>query len=196
MTAVLAGLGTGLALIVAIGAQNAYLLRQAVRRQHAGVVAAICIVADMSLIAVGTAGVAAVINRHPQVLAAVTWAGAAYLVWFAIGSFRRAGRSDALTLQESSAKGSVVATTLAITFLNPHVYLDTVVMLGSIANSFDEQRWLFAGGAMLGSVAWFSLLALGARALARPLANPRTWRILDIAIGLMMLGLAAKLVLG
>lgn len=193
MTAALSGLATGLALIVAIGAQNAFLLRQGVLRQHTAMVAAICIAGDVLLIGAGTAGVGAIVAAHPLVLTVAKWAGALYLVWFAIGSFRSAFSTGGLTLDGAPKKASVLATTLAITFLNPHVYLDTMVMLGSIANSFGQLRWHFAAGAMAGSVIWFSLLAAGARALAKPLANPRFWRYLDVAIGCIMLAIAVKL---
>lgn len=194
MTAALSGLATGLALIVAIGAQNAYLLRQGVLRQHAGAVALICIVGDVLLIAAGTAGVGVVVQSHPTMLVIAKWAGAAYLTWFAVQAFRRARSTTGLTAGEAGAKGSVIATALAITFLNPHVYLDTVVLLGSIANTFGAERWTFAAGAIVGSIAWFSALAAAGRALAKPLASPRTWRYLDIGIGVMMLLFAINLV--
>ena len=102
-------------------------------------------------------------------------------------ALRRATRPTGLEATAPASRGSVVATTLAITFLNPHVYLDTVLMLGSIANGFEDERWAFAGGAVVGSTVWFTGLALGARALARPLASPRTWRVLDAVIGLSLI---------
>lgn len=195
MTAALTGFGTGLALIVAIGAQNAYLLRQGILRQHVAVVASICIAADVLLIAVGTAGVGAIVQRHPVVLQVATWTGAAFLVWLAISAFRRVGTTGGLSIDGATvAKGSVVATTLALTFLNPHVYLDTVLMLGGIASTFGEHRWAFAAGAMVASLSWFSALAVGARALAGTLARPTTWRYVDIGIGVIMLACAVRLV--
>ena len=190
----LAGLLTGLTLIVAIGAQNAFVLRQGIRREHLAPVVLICIAADGLLIALGTAGVGALVSAHPGLVRAVTWLGAAYLVGYGLLALRRAAKPEGLKATVSASRGSVVATTLAITFLNPHVYLDTVLMLGSIANGHGEQRWAFAGGAVLGSTIWFTALGLGARALAGPLGRPGTWRVLDGVIGVTMIGLAILLV--
>ncbi len=197
LSTVLAGLLTGLGLIVAIGAQNAYVLRQGIRREHVGVVVALCALADVVLIGAGVAGVGALVAASPLLLAVLTWAGAAYLVWFAIGSFRSALHPRGLQADEAPAPRSGVAlTTLALTFLNPHVYLDTVLMLGTIASGHGPVgRWWFAAGAMAGSILWFSLLGLGARALAPHLARPAVWRVLDVLIGVMMLVIAALLVL-
>ncbi|QBF45604.1 LysE/ArgO family amino acid transporter [Janibacter limosus] len=190
----LAGLLTGLTLIVAIGAQNAFVLRQGIRREHLAPVVLICIVADVLLIGLGTAGVGALVSAHPGLVRVVTWLGAAYLVGYGLVALRRAARPEALSASVAASRGSVVATTLAITFLNPHVYLDTVLMLGSIANGHGEQRWAFAGGAAAGSAIWFTALGLGARALAGPLGRPGTWRVLDGVIGVTMVGLAVLLV--
>ncbi|RWU85825.1 amino acid transporter [Janibacter hoylei PVAS-1] len=186
---------TGLTLIVAIGAQNAFVLRQGIRREHLLPVVAICIAADATLIALGTGGVGALVSSHPGLVRVVTWVGAAYLVGYGLLALRRATRPTGLGATAPASRGSVVATTLAITFLNPHVYLDTVLMLGSIANGFEDERWAFAGGAVVGSTVWFTGLALGARALARPLASPRTWRVLDAVIGVTMIGLGVLLAL-
>lgn len=190
----LAGLLTGLSLIVAIGAQNAFVLRQGIRREHLLPVVAICITADTLLIGLGTAGVGAVVDAHPGLVRVATWAGAAYLVGYGLLALRRATRPEGLEAKAPASRGSVVLTTLAITFLNPHVYLDTVLMLGSIAIGFGDERWVFAGGAMAGSTVWFAGLALGARALAAPLARPGTWRVLDGVIGATMIALAVRLV--
>ncbi|MGO4131843.1 LysE/ArgO family amino acid transporter [Janibacter sp. RAF20_2_2] len=195
LTTALAGLLTGLTLIVAIGAQNAFVLRQGIRREHLLPVVAICIAADATLIALGTGGVGALVSSHPGLVRVVTWVGAAYLVGYGLLALRRATRPTGLEATAPASRGSVVATTLAITFLNPHVYLDTVLMLGSIANGFEDERWAFAGGAVVGSTVWFTGLALGARALARPLASPRTWRVLDAIIGVTMVGLGVLLAL-
>ncbi|MFD0758701.1 LysE/ArgO family amino acid transporter [Arthrobacter ulcerisalmonis] len=190
------GMLTGLALIVAIGAQNAFVLRQGVRREHIGAVVAVCMIGDAALILGGTAGIGALVYRFPQALDVLRWGGAAYLVWFAVRSFMSALNPSALEQSAPRSKGSVVASTVALTFLNPHVYLDTVVLLGSLANQQGpDLRWVFAGGAVAGSVVWFSALGYGARALSGVLGNPRTWRYLDFGIGLVMLGLAAKLLL-
>lgn len=192
----LPGLLAGLSLIIAIGAQNAFVLRQGLRREHVGAVVAICIAADVVLIAAGTAGIGVLVERFPAVLTGLRWAGAAYLVWFAIGSFRSAARPGALASAGARSRKSVATTTLALTFLNPHVYLDTVVMLGSLANQQGSERWVFAAGAMLASALWFSGLGFGAHKLAGPLGKPATWRVLDAVIGVVMLALAAYLALG
>ncbi|MDK9332745.1 amino acid transporter [Propionibacterium freudenreichii] len=196
------GPATSLGLIAAIGAQNAWVLRQGIRRQHIGVIVALCIASDMALISVGTLGMGALVTSAPWVITAFTWAGAAYLCWFAWRSFRSALRpqsDDALTGQgpDAGALRPIVGTTLALTWLNPHVYLDTMVMLGGLANQHPGlTRWAFAGGAMLGSALWFAALGLGARALSRPLSKPSVWRVIDAAIGVMMLAIAARLLLG
>nr|WP_185992632.1 LysE/ArgO family amino acid transporter [Janibacter cremeus] len=185
---------TGLALIVAIGAQNAFVMRQGLRREHVAQVVLICIAADATLILLGTAGVGVVVSSHPGLVQGVTWLGAAYLVGYGLLALRRAAAPGRLSVGAAPAsRGSVVLTTLALTFLNPHVYLDTVLMLGSIANGFGDQRWAFAGGAVVGSIVWFTGLGLGARALAGPLGHPRTWRVVDGVIGVMMIALAVRL---
>lgn len=194
LTTALAGTLTGLALIVAIGAQNAFVLRQGLRREHVGPVVLICIAADATLILLGTAGVGVVVASHPGLVQVVTWLGAAYLVGYGLLALRRAAAPGGLSVADAPAsRGSVVLTTLALTFLNPHVYLDTVLMLGSIANGFGDERWAFAGGAVVGSIVWFTGLGLGARALAGPLGRPRTWRVVDGVIGVMMIALAVRL---
>ncbi|MFC4397350.1 MULTISPECIES: LysE/ArgO family amino acid transporter [Micrococcaceae] len=187
---------TGLALIVAIGAQNAFVLRQGIRREHIGAVVAVCMAGDALLIVGGTAGIGAVVTHFPEVLEVLRWAGAAYLLWFAVRSFVAAVKPSALAEQAPRSKNSVLATTAALTFLNPHVYLDTVVLLGSLANQQSpDLRWIFAAGAVTGSVLWFSGLGYGARALAGVLSSPRTWRWIDGAIGVLMVVLAIRLAL-
>lgn len=192
----LTGFATSLGLIVAIGAQNAWVLRQGVRREHVGIVVAICAVSDLILIAVGTAAVGAVSSLAPWVLQVLRWGGVIYLVGFAATSFRSALRPGAL--EESSARpaASVALTTIALTWLNPHVYLDTVLMIGTVTNSFGQDRWVAATGAFLASATWFIALGLGARALSKPLARPSTWRVVDLGVGLIMLAVAANLALG
>ncbi|WP_324651113.1 LysE/ArgO family amino acid transporter [Georgenia sp. H159] len=191
------GMLTGLALIVAIGAQNAFVLRQGIRREHVGVVVLLCAVSDAALIVAGTAGIGTLVDRAPVVLEVLRWGGVAYLTWWAVRSFASALRPAALTAEEPRSRGSVVATTLALTFLNPHVYLDTVVLLGSLANQQGtDARWVFAGGAVTGSVLWFTGLGFGARALSGVLASPRTWRAVDLGIGVVMLAIAVRLAVG
>ena len=189
------GVLTGLGLIVAIGAQNAYVLRQGIHRQHVAIVVAICAISDALLIILGVAGVGALVADHPTALNIMKWLGAAYLVWFAITSFRSALKPQALELSGPVKRSGVIATTLALTYLNPHVYLDTVLMLGNIANQHGaDGRWWFAGGAITGSIVWFSALGFGARAVAPWMSKPSVWRVLDVIIGCMMLLIAVLLV--
>lgn len=198
MTSVLAGLFTGLSLIVAIGAQNAYVLRQGLLRQHIGAVVLVCVLADVLLIAAGVAGVGAVVSHHPQVLSVLRWAGAGYLVWFGVRSLRSALASSprALHAELTTGRGPVLATALGLTFLNPHVYLDTVVFLGSISNQYgDAGRWWFALGAAAASIGWFTGLGYGARSLAVVARRPATWRVIDALVAVTMFAVAVMLVL-
>ena len=153
MTAVLTGFGTGLGLIVAIGAQNAWVLRQGVRREHIGLVIAICALSDLVLITVGTGAIRIVTGLAPWVLEVLRWGGVVYLAVFAVSSFRSALRPGALEQSAARPAASVAATTLALTWLNPHVYLDTVLMLGTVTNDFGPARWWAAAGACAAS-AW------------------------------------------
>ena len=196
MTAVLTGFGTGLGLIVAIGAQNAWVLRQGVRREHIGLVIAICALSDLVLITVGTGAIRIVTGLAPWVLEVLRWGGVVYLAVFAVSSFRSALRPGALEQSAARPAASVAATTLALTWLNPHVYLDTVLMLGTVTNDFGPARWWTAAGACAASVVWFTGLGIGARALSGPLSSPRTWRVVDVLVGCVMLGVAAHLALG
>lgn len=191
----LTGLLTGLSLIIVIGVQNALVLRQGLRREHVGLVVAVCAVGDLLLIAAGTAGMGAVALSHPEALNALRWVGAGYLLWCAIGAFRSALQPGSLAESTSQSRSSVLTTVLAVTWLNPHVYLDTVVMLGSIAASHGALKWAFATGAMCASLLWFGALGFGAHALSGPLGRPSVWRVVDVVIGLVMLLVAAGLVL-
>jgi len=193
----LAGLGAGLSLIVAIGAQNAFVLRQGILRERIGVVVAICALSDLLLIALGTLGIGVIVTKVPVGLTILRYGGATYLVWFGVHSFSSALRPGTLHQADRGAHSlkSVVLTTLSLTYLNPHVYLDTVLMLGNLANQHRD-RWAFSAGAGTGSVIWFSGLGFGARALSGPLGRPGTWRVLDTLIGLVMVALAIKLALG
>ncbi|MEY4450357.1 MAG: hypothetical protein RLZZ304_732 [Actinomycetota bacterium] len=190
-----AGFGTSLGLIVAIGAQNAFVLRQGLTKKHVGIVVAICAASDALLMAAGTAGLGAVLQGLPWLLEAFRWLGVAYLTWFAYRSVM-ASRKHA-TLEPAEAKsmplGKVIATVLTFTFLNPHVYLDTVLLVGSIANSFGDNRWFYMIGAASASVIWFSSLGFGARGLSRFTSNPRFWQVLDLGIAAVMLTIAATL---
>ena len=188
---------TGLALIVAIGAQNAFVLRQGIRQQHVWTVVLLCIASDVFLISAGTVGIGFLIERVPWLLEIFRWGGVIYLVGFAIQSFRSAMKPQGLQAagEGGGSRTSVVLITLVLTWLNPHVYLDTVITLGNLANQQGDQRWVFASGAMLGSVMWFIALGTGAKALSRVLNTPLTWRIVDVFVGGVMLAIALTLAL-
>ncbi len=195
----LAGLGLGLSLIIAIGAQNAFVLRQGLRREHVVAVVIICAVSDAVLIALGIWGLGAVIEEADWLLVGVRIAGAAFLTWYGIRSAIRAGRPNTLNTDPGGAPVSTrtaVLTALALTWLNPHVYLDTVVLLGSIGATYGDRQWWFAFGAALGSVAWFAALGFGSRMLRPVFAKRRAWRILDGLIAVVMFAIAASLLLG
>ncbi len=196
-----AGLLTGLSLIVAIGAQNAFVLRQGLRRSHVGLVVAICALSDVVLIVAGVAGIGVVVDRAPWAIEVIRWLGVAFLTAYGIGSLLRARRPQSLAVGVGDgvveSSGGVVARALALTWLNPHVYLDTVLLLGSIAGTHgDPGRWWFALGACVASLVWFAGLGYGARLAAPRLASPRAWQVLDIAIGIVMLAIAVRLARG
>jgi len=200
LLAALAGLGLGLSLIIAIGAQNAYVLRQGLRREHVFAVVAICALSDLVLIALGVGGAGIVFDAIPWLVPAVRIAGAAFLLVYAILAARRAIRPQAtLTASQTPAPtrvAVVVTTALALTWLNPHVYIDTVVLLGSIASTHGANRWWFGAGAGIASIAWFTALGVGARLLAPVFARPIAWRILDGLIAVVMLAIAISLAAG
>jgi L-lysine exporter family protein LysE/ArgO len=214
----LAGLGLGFSLIIAIGAQNLFVLRQGLRREHVVLVAAICAISDAILIALGVSGVGLVLHAVPWLIDVVRWAGAVFLVGYGLLAARRAWRPSGHTLEAEGAGAStgaaatdafpgvaatalrttavpVALTCLALTWLNPHVYLDTVFLLGTVANTHGDARWIFAAGAMAASVIWFFALAFGARCLGRWLGTPRAWRILDAVIAVVMIVMGVSLVL-
>lgn len=266
MTVFLTGLLTCLALSAAIGAQSAFVLRQAIRREHLAAVLAVCIAGDAVLIFAGTAGVGVVTDRAPWLLEVLRWGGAAYLVWFAVSSFRSAFTTQRLTvdvsdepaepadLSESAApvvppeviespepeafvsprEGGialatrtemrpdtsvlpritpsvqrtrlrmprptpllrVMLTAFAVSWVNPQAIVDSTVMLGALAAAFGPDRWMYAAGAVVGSAVWLLALGLGARALAPVLDTPRTWKVIDVAVGCVVLVVAGALVLG
>jgi L-lysine exporter family protein LysE/ArgO len=202
-----AGLVTGLSLIVAIGAQNAYVLRQGLARDHVGVVVAICTLSDVVLILAGVSGIGTIVARAPWVLDLVRWLGVAFLTWYGVSTLLRARRPESLRPANGAANGpangrargrrAIGARALALTWLNPHVYLDTVLLLGSIANHEGPAgRWWFALGACVASTLWFCGLGYGARLASPVLARPGAWRVLDVLIGLTMLAIAATLATG
>ena len=194
-----AGLVTGLSLIVAIGAQNAYVLRQGLAREHVGVVVAICTLSDIVLIVAGVTGIGTVVEQAPWVLTVVRWLGVAFLGWYGVSSLLRARRHEALRAAAGTAtsRRSAIARAVALTWLNPHVYLDTVLLLGTVANHQGPGgRWWFALGACTASALWFSGLGHGARLAHRVLARPRAWQVLDVVIGCVMLAVAVRLGVG
>ena len=212
MLSVLSGLGLGLSLIVAIGAQNVFVLRQGMRREHVLPVVVICALSDALLIAAGVAGLGVVISAAPWLVVVARWAGALFLLGYGLLAARRAWRGgEQQRLDDAPATGGapdgatpapatrtalapVLLTVLALTWLNPHVYLDTVLMLGSIAATHGDDRWLFAAGAIAASILWFTALGFGARYLGRWLRTERSWRILDGIIAVVMIALAISLV--
>ena len=196
LLAAASGLGLGLSLIVAIGAQNAFVLRQGLRTEHVAAVVAVCLLSDVALIAAGTASAGALVTRVPGLLVVVCLAGAAFLLGYGLMAARRAARPAALVTEATGRRAGLlvtVSTGLALTWLNPHVYLDTVVLLGSLASTWDDERWWFAAGAGLGSAVWFTGLGYGARLLRPVFARPAAWRVLDAAIAVVMVTLAVSL---
>lgn len=195
----LAGFMSGLVLIVAIGSQNAFVLRQGIRREHLLPITLICAGADALLIAAGIADLGALIQSNHAVLSIAQYGGAAFLLAYGALAARRAWHGQALSVGGGDAVplATALATCLGFTFLNPHVYLDTVILLGALANQRgDSGRWAFGAGAAIASVVWFVALAYGARLLAPWFSKPLAWRLLDTVIALVMLGLAFNLLAG
>ncbi|MGY1801844.1 LysE/ArgO family amino acid transporter [Blastococcus sp. SYSU D00922] len=196
LLAATAGLGLGLSLIVAIGAQNAFVLRQGLRLEHVTAVVVICAVSDAVLIVAGVAGNSWLSTRLPDAITAIRLAGAAFLLGYAVLAARRALRPASIAVETGGLRNGLVATVvtcLALTWLNPHVYLDTVLLLGSVADSRGGSRWWFAAGAAIGSIVWFSALGYGARLLRPLFARPAAWRVLDALIAVVMAALGIGL---
>ncbi|RUL74972.1 amino acid transporter [Dyella choica] len=196
----LSGLLLGASLIIAIGAQNAFVLRQGLLRSHRFAVALFCALSDAALIAAGVGGLGVAIGQHPRMLAVVACAGALVLAWYGIKALRRALHPEVLTPDTHGATASqwrVLAACAGFTWLNPHVYLDTVLLIGSLASAWPVPgpRTLFAIGAATASFTWFFGLAYGARLLAPLFRKPLAWRVLDVSIALVMWGIAGKLML-
>lgn len=193
------GVGAGLALIIAIGAQNAFVLRQGIRGEHVGLVVLVCMLSDIVLIAAGIFGIGAVITAVPAVVIIIRLAGAVFLIGYAALAAKRALRPGTLTAsaqQGTLSRRAAMATVVTLTWLNPHVYLDTVLLLGTLANQHGDLRWWFGAGAALGSVVWFSALGYGAKFLRPIFAKPGAWRVLDGLIAALMLFLGLKMAFG
>ncbi|MCA2213337.1 LysE/ArgO family amino acid transporter [Jidongwangia harbinensis] len=195
LTSAVGGFAASLVLIVAIGAQNAFVLRQGLRREHVLPVVAICALSDLALIVAGIAGLGAVVAAQPVAVTAIRWVGAAFLLGYAGLAARRALRPGTLapTDRAPATLRATLLTCLALTYLNPHVYLDTVLLLGSVAQQHPD-RWAFGVGAAVASGVWFTALGAGAHRLAPILARPAAWRVLDALIAAVMAAIAITLV--
>nr|WP_116204828.1 LysE/ArgO family amino acid transporter [Amycolatopsis circi] len=197
IAALTAGFGTGLSLIVAIGAQNAFVLRQGLRGGLVVPVILVCTLSDAILITAGVSGIGAVLRRWPSGIKAIAIVGGLFLVGYGILAARRAFRPGTLAVSPAdlTSPKRTLLTCLALTWLNPHVYLDTVLLVGSVAAGHGDSRWLFGVGAVVASAVWFSALGLGARRLSDVFARPAAWRILDGVIAATMLALGVGLLL-
>lgn len=197
--AFVAGLALSFSLILAIGAQNAFVLRQGLRRAHVGAVVAVCCISEGILIFSGVAGFGALAEAAPWAIEAMRWGGAAFLLGYGLKSLRAAWTATEALEAGGPAEQSLraaVATALALTWANPHVYLDTLGLIGAVATTYGPGRWMFGAGALSASVLFFLLLGYGARALAPLFARPAAWKVLDAVVGVTMLALAVKLALG
>jgi L-lysine exporter family protein LysE/ArgO len=189
-----AGFGTGLSLIVAIGAQNAFVLRQGIRRHAVLTVVAICAASDAVLIALGVGGVGALVLAFPAALTVVGIVGGAFLLCYGFLAARRAFRPAAMTVMGAPTTNRVVLTCLALTWLNPHVYLDTLLLLGTVAAHRGDLRWAFGAGAVCASLCWFAALGFGARLLTGFFSRPSSWRVLDGLVAATMITIGVTLV--
>ncbi|MGC5259141.1 LysE/ArgO family amino acid transporter [Gordonia sp. DT218] len=197
--AAVAGLLTGAGLIIAIGPQNVFVIRQGVARSHVIPVVAVCAISDVVLILAGVAGLGALVAAHPAVVTIAKIVGGGYVVVLGLMAARRCLRSSEAIVTNAGEANNVsrwaaVGMTLALTWLNPHVYLDTVLTMGAIANSHGNAKWAFAIGACLASLLWFASLGGGATRLARHFASPRSWRVLDAVVAVVMLAMGAMLI--
>nr|WP_033289648.1 LysE/ArgO family amino acid transporter [Amycolatopsis jejuensis] len=192
-----AGFGTGLSLIVAIGAQNAFVLRQGLRGGVVLPVILVCTLSDAVLIAAGVSGIGVVLHNWPSAIGVIRIVGGIFLVAYGILAAYRVFRPAALTVSPDAltSRRRTLLTCLALTWLNPHVYLDTVLLVGSVAAGHGDGRWLFGIGAIVASAVWFSALGLGARRLSGVFARPAAWRALDALIAVTMAALGIALLL-
>lgn len=199
LEAFISGLMLGAGLIVAIGAQNAYVLRQGLRQEHVGLVVLTCLMGDVICITAGVAGVGAIIASHPLLLTIATWGGAIFLFWYGTQAFRRALRANNAMMVSATGERMTaqvaLGSCLAFTFLNPHVYLDTVVLLGSLSTQYvpSGNQWWFGLGAMCASLIWFVSLGYGARLLSPLFRKPRAWQVFDFVVAVLLWILAASL---
>ena len=193
--AIIPGLLAGFSLIIAIGAQNAFVIRQGLTKKYVLLTVLICAFSDAILIALGASGLGALIKSNKNILEFVRWFGVIYLLWFAFKSAKSVFKKEVLNSagEASADRKSVILTVLALTFLNPHVYLDTVILLGSISNQFGTDKWFFVIGAMLASFIWFTAIGFGAKSASRFMSQPIFWKILDSIIALVMVSIAAFL---
>lgn len=199
MIAFTAGFSLGLSLIIVIGAQNAFVLRQGLNRAHVFAVCLVCAASDAALIVAGVSGFHVLVGAYPGIDTVARYGGAAFLFAYGARSFYVAARRAESLQAAARAKGALaaaVATAVALTWLNPHVYLDTVVLLGSVSTQYAGQRPAFAAGATLASFAFFFALGYGARILTPLFSRPAAWKILDAAIGAVMWSVAASLLIG
>lgn len=197
LTLIASGLITGIGLIAAVGAQGAYLLRRGLNREHVPALVAFCTISDILIIGGAVLGIGAVIEQFPAALEVVRWVGAAFLVTFGIGSFRRALRPQTTSIAGESGIGltRALTTMAALTWLNPHLWLDTI-LLGALANAHGpEGKWWYYVGLCGASIVWFSAVGFGSAKMSGFFTNPRAWQVLDTVVGVIMLGLGAGLVL-
>lgn len=196
---ILQGFTLGASLIIAIGSQNAFVLRQGLKKQHVLAVCTVCFVCDACLILLGVGGFGGLVASSQSLMLTARWGGALFLFIYGIRSFLSAAKNEVLSVDASQNLASgltwAIATTLALTLLNPHVYLDTVILLGSIAGQLPEkERLAFAAGAAFASMVWFYGLGYGARILAPLFQKQISWKILDLLIGVIMWGIAGGLI--
>lgn len=199
----LSGLALGASLIIAIGAQNAFVLRRGIARDHVGATVAVCVLCDWLLIAAGALGFGVLVTAYPAVTGFAAWGGGVFLLYYGARSFHAAAHPGALSAEQDGSRATqstmraTIAATLAVSLLNPHVYLDTVVLLGGVAAQHQgASKFAFVAGAWVSSLAWFSGLGFGARLLAPVFSRPRTWRLLDFGIGVVMWAIAYGLIAG
>jgi L-lysine exporter family protein LysE/ArgO len=197
LASALAGFAASAVLIIAIGAQNAFVLRQGIRREHVLLVVLVCALSDLALISAGIAGLGAMVAAQPGLVTVIRWVGGAFLIGYAVlaalRALRPSGSLDPAGKAPSTLRATLL-TCLALTYLNPHVYLDTVLLLGSVAQQ-HAHRWMFGLGAAVASLTWFTALGAGAHRLGPLLARPGAWRVLDGLIAVVMAGVAATLLI-